>query len=157
MMQPGEKLRASLRAARSRDATFLVAAAIGTGMAAQAAARGGADFLLALNAGRLRSMGEPSVASLLALRDTNRFVMEFAKAEIRPRTKLPVFIGLAAFDPLLDMDAMLCSVRDAGFEGVANFPTTALIDGRFRRFLEASGFGMARERALLERAHAHGL
>src|SRR5271167_2299088 len=110
MTVPAERVRFALRAAQARSGTFLVAAAIGTGMAAQAAARGGADFLLALNAGRLRSMGEPSVASLLALRDTNRFVMEFAKAEIRPRTKLPVFIGLAAFDPLLDMDAMLCGV-----------------------------------------------
>ncbi len=126
-------------------------------MAAQAAARGGADFLLALNAGRLRSMGEPSVASLLALRDTNRFVMEFAKAEIRPRTKLPIFVGLAAFDPHLDMDALLAGVRDAGFEGVTNFPTVALIDGQYRRFLEATGYGMAREVALLQRARAAGL
>jgi predicted TIM-barrel enzyme len=146
-----------LRAARARNGTFLVAAAIGTGMAAQAAARGGADFLVALNAGHLRSMGEPSVASLLALRETNRFVLEFAKAEIRPRTNLPVFIGLAAFDPRLDPDALLQEVRTAGFDGVTNFPTVALIDGRFRRFLEASGFGIAREVALLRQARAQGL
>ena len=156
-MTPAEQVRSSLRAARARNGTFLVAAAIGTGMAAQAAARGGADFLVALNAGRLRSMGEPSVASLLALRDTNRFVLEFAKAEIRPRTTLPVFIGLAAFDPRLDQDAMLAEVRAAGFEGVTNFPTVALIDGRFRRFLEANGFGMTCEIDLLRRARAQGL
>src|ERR1700729_3084894 len=145
MTQPADRVRTALREAQALSGTFLVAAAIGTGMAAragarggaeflvaaaigtgmaaQAAARGGADFLVALNAGQLRSMGEPSVASLLALRDTNRFVMEFAKAEIRPRTRLPVFIGLAAFDPKLDLDAMLHQVRDAGFEGVTNFPT----------------------------------
>ena len=87
MTQPADRVRTALREAQALSGTFLVAAAIGTGMAAQAAARGGADFLVALNAGQLRSMGEPSVASLLALRDTNRFVMEFAKAEIRPRTR----------------------------------------------------------------------
>jgi predicted TIM-barrel enzyme/DNA-binding NtrC family response regulator len=156
-MTPAEQVRAALHATRARNGTFLVAAAIGTGMAAQAAARGGADFLVALNAGRLRSMGEPSVASLLALRDTNCFVMDFAKAEIRQRTKLPVFVGLAAFDPRLDFDAMLDEVRAAGFDGVTNFPTVALIDGRFRRFLESAGFGMAREIALLRQARARGL
>src|SRR5689334_20483772 len=94
---PAERMRAALREAQARQGTFLVAAAIGTGMAAQAATRGGADFLLALNAGRLRSMGAPSVASLLALRDTNSFVLDFAREEIRPRTTLPVLIGMAAF------------------------------------------------------------
>jgi predicted TIM-barrel enzyme/DNA-binding NtrC family response regulator len=140
-----------------RRRPFLVGAAIGTGMAAQAATRGGADFLLALNAGRLRSMGEPSVASLLAVRDTNRFVMEFAKAEIRPRTTLPVFIGLAALDPHLETTTVLDAIRDAGFEGVSNFPTVALIDGRFRRFLESTGFGFEREVALLAAARERGL
>jgi predicted TIM-barrel enzyme len=137
--------------------SFLVGAAIGTGMAAQAATRGGADFLLALNAGRLRSMGAPSVASLLALKDTNRFVMDFAKAEIRPRTALPVFIGVAALDPLLDAPSLLDVVRNAGFEGVTNFPTVALIDGRFRRFLESVGLGLEREVALLKAARERGL
>ena len=146
-----------LRAACGRGDALLVGAAIGTGMAAQAATRGGADFLLALNAGRLRTMGEPSVASLLALRDTNRFVLDFASAEIRPRTALPVFVGLAAFDPRLDAMAVLRRVRDAGFEGITNFPTVALLDGRFRRFLEASGYGFEREAALLEQARALGL
>ena len=55
------------------------------------------------------------------------------------------------------MDAMLHQVRDAGFEGVTNFPTVTLIDGRFRRFLEASGCGMSREVALLRCARAQGL
>src|SRR5262249_41715320 len=122
MLAPAERVRLALRDAQARSGTFLVAAAIGTGMAAQAAARGGADFLVALNAGRLRSMGEPSVASLLALRDTNRFVLDFAKAEIRPRASLPIFVGIAAFDPRLEFDDMLGLVRGAGFEGITNFP-----------------------------------
>ena len=46
---------------------FCVGAAIGTGMAAQSAMRGGADFLLALSAGRMRNMGEPSIAAMLPL------------------------------------------------------------------------------------------
>ncbi len=154
---PAERMRAALREAQTRQGAFLVGAAIGTGMAAQAATRGGADFLLALNAGRLRSMGAPSVASLLALRDTNRFVADFAREEIRPRTRLPVLVGMAAFDPRLDFEEALDGVRTAGFEGVTNFPTVALIDGQFRRWLEATGHGMAREVALLRAARARGL
>ena len=51
-------------------ARFCVGAAIGTGMAAQSAMRGGADFLLALSAGRMRNIGEPSIAAMLPfLRD----------------------------------------------------------------------------------------
>lgn len=154
---PADGLRETLRGAKAKGRSFLIGAAIGTGMAAQAATRGGADFLLALNAGRLRSMGEPSVASLLALRDTNRVVMEFAKAEIRSRTRLPVFVGLAAFDPHLDPEKASREVCGAGFDGITNFPTVALIDGKFRRFLESAGYGFDREVALLRAAREHGL
>src|SRR5215471_21259866 len=82
-----------LRAARNQ---ILVGAAIGTGMTAQAAERGGADLLLALNAGRFRSMGVPSIASMLALRPCNDFVLDFARAEILPRVTIPVFFGASA-------------------------------------------------------------
>src|SRR3546814_11215654 len=43
---------------------FLIGAAIGSGNIALAAARGGADFLLARTAGRLRHMGSASIACM---------------------------------------------------------------------------------------------
>ena len=55
-------------------------------MAAQSAVRGGADFLLALSAGRMRNIGEPSIATMLPMRESNDFVMSFATTEILPRT-----------------------------------------------------------------------
>ena len=157
MTAPAVRVREQLRRVTRDGRGFLVGAAIGTGLAAQAATRGGADFLLALNAGRLRSMGESSVASLLALRDTNSFVPDFARAEIRPRTHLPVFIGAAAFDPRLDVGGYLDGLASGGFEGVTNFPTIVLLEGRYRRFLEAAGWGFERELALLRAASARGL
>ena len=69
-------LRARIRPGH-RDG-FLVGAAIGTGMAANFAVRGGADFLLALSAGRIRSMGEPSLVAMLPIHECNSFVMDFA-------------------------------------------------------------------------------
>ena len=149
----GERLK-TLRAARNQ---MLVGAAIGTGMTAQAAERGGADLLLALNAGRFRSMGVPSIASMLALRPCNDFVLDFARAEILPRVAIPVFFGASAFDPALDITALVARIAAAGFPGVVNFPTAALVDGRYRDFLEESGCGFAREVALLTAARKAGL
>src|SRR5688572_11911074 len=101
---------------------FLLGAAIGTGMAAKAAERGGADFLLALSAGRFRSMGMPSAACMLALRDSNRMVMEFGRSEILTRTSLPVFFGAAAFGTD-DFAPLMEQITTAGFAGVVNFPS----------------------------------
>ncbi|MBX3539208.1 MAG: phosphoenolpyruvate hydrolase family protein [Chelatococcus sp.] len=151
------RLRNELAVTRGARRRFLVGAAIGTGMAAQSATRGGADFLIALSAGRMRCIGEPSIAAMLPLRDSNEFVMSFAPTEILPRATVPVFFGAASFDPRLDLDALIERIAANGFGGVANFPTAVLIDGAYRAFLERSGVGFGRELTLLRRAKARGL
>ncbi len=138
-------------------ARFLVGAAIGTGMAAQSATRGGADFLIALSAGRMRCIGEPSVAAMLPLRDSNDFVLGFARSEILPRATVPVYFGAASFDPRIDLRELVDRIARAGFAGIANFPTAILIDGDYRAFLERSGVGFARELELLRIARERGL
>lgn len=135
---------------------FLLGAAIGTGMAARAAERGGADFLLALNAGRFRSMGTPSAACMLALRDPNSMVMEFGSTELLPRAAVPVFFGAGSFGTE-DLHPLVESIAAAGFHGVVNFPSRLFLDGRYRQFLEESGMGFAREIELLRQARAAGL
>ena len=136
---------------------FCVGAAIGTGMAAQSAMRGGADFLLALSAGRMRNIGEPSIAAMLPLLETNALVMSFARQEILPRASVPVFFGAASFHPGLDLEALVAEIAAAGFCGIANFPTAILIDGAYRQFLEDAGLGFNRELELLEIARRRGL
>lgn len=135
---------------------FLLGAAIGTGMAARAAERGGADFLLALNAGRFRSMGTPSAACMLALRDANSMVMEFGCTEILPCTTIPVFFGVCSFG-MTEPASLIDSIIAAGFHGVVNFPSRLFLDGRYRRLLEECGMGFAREIAILKQARASGL
>lgn len=147
---------ASFGAERSRD-DFLVGAAIGTGMAALSAMRGGADFLLALSAGRIRAMGEPSIATMLPLHESNEHVFSFAEREILPRAGIPVFFGACAFDPRQDLEALVEKIAAAGFAGIANFPTAILIDGRLRRIMEAAGVGFERELEMLKIARRHGL
>jgi predicted TIM-barrel enzyme/transcriptional regulator with AAA-type ATPase domain len=131
---------------------ILVGAAIGLGMTARAAADGGADFLLVLSAGRLRVMGAPSLAAMLPIRDSNRFTDDFARQEILDRVDIPVFFGAAACDPREPLPALVARIRDAGYHGIANFPTAIHHDGAFRAALEAAGLGFAREAAMLRAA-----
>src|SRR3954451_8311527 len=91
------RLKSELSVPRSARRRFIVGAAIGTGMAAQAGTRGGAGFLIASTAGRMRCIGEPSIAAMLPMRDSNDFVMSFAPTEILPRATVPVFLGAASF------------------------------------------------------------
>ena len=83
--------------------------------------------------------------------------MSFARAEILPRTTVPVFFGAASFDPRLDLAALVERIAEAGFAGISNFPTAILIDGAYRRFLENVGLGFERELELLSLAKARGL
>ncbi|UVK48044.1 phosphoenolpyruvate hydrolase family protein (plasmid) [Mesorhizobium sp. AR07] len=148
---------AALKATLAKPNSTLVGAAIGTGMAAQAASRGGADFILALNAGRLRSMGAPSIFSLLALRKSNDFVLEFAQSEILPLAKVPVFFGVSAFDPRCSIETELDRIADAGFGAIVNFPTSIFLDGRFRADVEKAGLGFQRELEMLRSAENRGM
>ncbi|MBU8543421.1 MULTISPECIES: phosphoenolpyruvate hydrolase family protein [Roseomonadaceae] len=136
---------------------LVVGAAMGLGMTARAAADGGADFLLALSAGRLRVMGAPSLAAMLPIRDSNAFTDEFARQEILDRVSVPVFFGAAACDPRLPIEDLLRRIQEAGYHGVANFPTAIHYDGTFRTALEAAGLGFGREVAMLRAARDMGL
>lgn len=135
----------------------MLGAAIGSGMTARAAERAGADFVLALNAGRFRAMGGSSPASVLPIRDSNAFVAGFGRSEILRSTKLPVFFGACTFDPRLDLDQFLNRLQRWGFAGVTNFPSVIHLDERRRSILEDSGLGYAREAELLLKAAERGL
>lgn len=134
-----------------------VGAAIGLGMTARAAVQGGADFLLALNAGRLRVMGAASNAAMLPIREANTFTDSFARYEILGRVSVPVFIGVCTMDPTLDCAALIERIATAGYDGVANFPSVVHLDGAIRAGLEAAGLGLSREVETLRLAKARGL
>lgn len=135
----------------------LLGAAVGAGLAAQAAAQGGADFILALNAGRYRMMGAPSVAAMLPLADANEFTFSFAESEILDRIDVPVVLGVSALGPVFNAGSIARRAAAAGFAGIANFPTVIHYDGRFRHALEEAGMGFAREVELMQAAAAEGL
>jgi DNA-binding NtrC family response regulator len=135
----------------------LFGASIGSGSAAIAVKQGGADFLLVGNVGRLRMMGAPSCTCHLPLRDSNELTVSFARSEILTAVDLPVFLGIAACDPRLDVRGIVQSVRVWGFPGLANFPTSTQLTGPYRVALEAAGLGFSRELEMLACAKEEGL
>ena len=118
----------------------ILGAAVGSGMTARYASMGGADFLLALSAGRYRIMGRSSYASYLCCGNSNEIVMDIGTRELLPIIRdVPILFGLLASDPFIDLEDHMVRIKELGFSGVVNFPTLSLIDGAFRQALEAEG------------------
>lgn len=136
---------------------FLVGAAVGAGITAQAAEDGGADFILAISAGRIRIMGGPSMVANLPVFDSNRFVFEFARTEILSQCSVPVYFGACAMDPELDIPRLITEVAESGFDGVVNWPTATLYPESFEALMEQAGIGFSREVELLLEAQNQGL
>ena len=153
---PRMKIRRQFAQARGRG-EFLVGAAIGAGILGQAAEQGGADFVLALSAGRFRIMGAASVACMLPIRDSNWFVKQFAPAELLSQISVPIYFGASTLDPALSVDALADEIVELGFSGVVNFPTVGHYPTAMRAVLDTIGVGFSKELALFSAAHARGL
>ncbi len=123
----------------------IVGCGAGTGISAKMAEAGGADMAIIYNSGRYRMAGRGSLAGLLAYGDANGIVVEMA-AEVLPVVRdMPVLAGVNGTDPFRIMPVFMRQLKAMGFDGVQNFPTVGLIDGDFRRNLEATGMGYDRE------------
>jgi predicted TIM-barrel enzyme len=97
--------------------------------------------------------GSYALAGLLAYGDANAIVMEMA-AEVLPVVRdMPVLAGINGTDPFRIMRVFLRQLKAMGFDGVQNFPTVGLIDGDFRRNLEATGMGYDKEIEAIAIAH----
>jgi predicted TIM-barrel enzyme len=101
------------RSSQRKD--FIVGAAIGSGAIALAAVEGGADFILALNAGRFRIMGAASTLSMLPVRESNSFSMSFAVDELLNRCPVPVYFGASVMTPSWSIDRILDTIEEYGF------------------------------------------
>lgn len=136
----------------------IIGVAVGSGLSAKQAFAGGADFVLALNAGRFRMAGITSAAALMPFKNSNELVLDFGTKEIIPRTApRPVIFGACATDPTIEHERLLDKIIKSGFCGVNNFPTVGLIDGIFRTALEESGLGFEREVEFMRKAVKAGL
>lgn len=136
----------------------IIGVAVGSGLSAKQAVAGGADFVLALNAGRFRMAGLSSLAALMPYGNSNETVLRFGAAEIIPQAGgKPVIFGACATDITTDHEALINGIRQNGFHGVNNFPTVGLIDGVFREALEERHLGFACEVGFMAKAARAGL
>ncbi|GAA4707243.1 phosphoenolpyruvate hydrolase family protein [Brevibacillus fulvus] len=157
MLQPKEWVRQAFGQMLKQNRP-VIGVATGTGFAARQAVEGGADFLLALNAGRFRSSGISAMGCLLPFANSNQMVLDFASRELLPNAKgKPVIFGVCATDPTVDREKLLQQIKREGFHGVNNFPTVGLIDGKFREALEEQGLGFQLEIDFLAEAARAGL
>lgn len=131
----------------------IIGCGAGTGISAKFAEAGGADIIIIYNSGRYRMAGRGSLAGLLPYGDANAIVMEMA-SEVLPVVKnTPVLAGVCGTDPFRLMPVFIKQLKEAGFDGVQNFPTVGLIDGVFRQNLEETGMGLQLEIDAIAEAH----
>jgi len=136
----------------------LIGVSVGNGMSAKNAEKGGADFVLALNSGKFRQMGQGSLAGFLPYANCNSLVMDFGKKEIITVVRnIPVLFGLCATDPTIHLEEYIGKIRAAGFSGINNYPTIGMLDGVFREALEEEGIVFEREVEAIRIAHDMGL
>lgn len=134
----------------TQTSEFKIGVAVGSGFVATASERGGADFLLALNAGRLRNMGAPSIACVLPNADARAQTLAYAKEEVLPLVNIPVLIGSNCWDENFDAEDHADKLLLDGFSGCTNFPPSGLMPTSVQTALNRSAFGFNREIEMLK-------
>ena len=130
----------------------------GSGITAKMAARGGADMITTHCLAYFRMQGMSSMAGYLPICDANALTLELGeRVLVNVVRECALVAGLLCVDPTRDMTRFLERIQGAGYDGVMNCPTVALIDGKFRSDLEETGMGFSREVEVLAGASRMGL
>lgn len=132
---------------------ILVGVGAGTGMTAKCSEAANVDMLIIYNSGKYRMAGRGSLSGLLAYGDANAIVQDMGREVLTIVKKTPVLAGVNGTDPFRDMGIFLKQLKEQGFNGVQNFPTVGLIDGKFRKNLEETGMGYDLEVDMVHKAH----
>jgi predicted TIM-barrel enzyme len=146
------QILARLRSQRD-SGQIIIGGGAGTGLSAKCAEAGGIDLIIIYNSGRFRMGGRGSLAGLLPYGDANAIVMEMANEVLPVVTRTPVLAGVCGTDPFRVLKLFLRDVKNAGFNGVQNFPTVGLFDGVFRANLEETGMGYGLEVDMIRMAN----
>ena len=136
-----------------KEGKILVGVGAGTGITAKCSEKADVDMLIIYNSGRFRMAGRGSLSGLLSYGDANQIVQEMGHEVLPIVKKTPVLAGVCGTDPFRVMDLFLADLKAQGFNGVQNFPTVGLIDGKFRANLEETGMGYDLEVDMIRMAH----
>lgn len=142
---------------RARATRSLVAAGVGMGLSAGAAAQAGADLIVAYHSAPLRLRGLPSVSGALPVADANHDTLAILPEVVRCAADRPVIATVFASDPRLAFDAHLARLASLGAAGVMNAPPITLLEPALRCDLDSAGLGFERELELTSRARERGL
>lgn len=143
-----------MRLTKKRE--FVVGVTAGSGAVAVISAHSGADFLLAINAARLRNMGAPSIACMLPLADAQQIVNAYADTEVLSQVNIPILLGVQCWRENFDAAQAAQDILARGFAGVVNFPPSSLYPDTVQRRLEAAGIGLSAELDMLSAAQDAG-
>ena len=130
----------------------LIFAGAGTGISGKFEEAGGADIIGIYNSGVFRMAGAGSLAGLLPYGDANRMVIDLFHQVFPIIKETPLIAGICGTDPFTVWPPYLQQLMDLGFSGIMTFPTVGLIDGKFRANIEETGFGFAKEAAVIRLA-----
>ena len=147
-----DKIIGKLQATRN-DNGIIFDAFCGSGITAKMAAIGGADMVTTHILAFYRMQGLSSMAGYLPIGDANSITLDIGQSYLRrvvPDT--PLFAGILCCDPTKDMQKFVQTLIAAGFDGIMNCPTVALIDGQYRKDLEETGLGYSHEIDILSYA-----
>ena len=136
-----------------KEGKILVGVGAGTGITAKCSEKADVDMLIIYNSGRFRMAGRGSLSGLLSYGDANQIVQEMGREVLPIVKKTPVLAGVCGTDPFRVMDLFLADLKAQGFNGVQNFPTVGLSDGKFRANLEETGMGYGLEVDMIRMAH----
>ena len=131
----------------------IIGTGAGTGISAKFEEAGGTDLIIVYNSGRYRMAGRGSLSGILSYGDANAIVQEMGQEVLPIVKKTPVLAGVCGTDPFRVMDIFLKQLKEQGFNGVQNFPTVGIIDGKFRANLEETGMGYGLEVDMIREAH----
>lgn len=97
--------------------------------------------------------GSPDLLSLLPVADLNGATC----AALSASSAASAFVALLLADPFLRVRDTVALLSRAGAKGVANFPTTQIVDGETARAFESAGVRASREIAMLKAFGVAGL
>lgn len=136
----------------------LLVVGCGNGLMARCAESAGTDLIVVYNSGYFRLNGHPSMLGNLPIGNANQIMLDLGEKSVIPVTKAaPVIGGVYGVDPTRDKAELFTTMKRVGFSGTINFPTVGRIDGQYRKDLEASGLGFAREVEMTALAREHDL
>jgi predicted TIM-barrel enzyme len=102
--------------------------------------------------------GETGMLTGLAFSaNANEAALASAKDILPACAPCPVAVGACATDPSMWRLQPLLEWKEAGVEGLCNFPTVGLADGLFREDLEADEMGFSREVQCMAEARRMGM